>query len=472
MSLLPLALEHHMSLSALKSLTALIAVTLLTACGGGSGSSAPPPVGGLTLEAGEGGVTLSWTAVPGVDYWAYTGQSSSICKNCGNSANNWNSLPDAQSRGWASAMSTPYFFAGLTNDVVYSFIMDGRVNGGPGGDATPSASSTPRLAGPNWYTGSPIASGITGLAFGPILNTSTNVYATAGTYVALGSGGVKYQSANGTTWSAISHSDTTDWKGVVYGFPGTIYQRFVGVGANGVAAYSGDLTNWTTATSAATAAGNRTLNAIATNSGLLVAVGQNGTIIKSSNGTDWTAATPPNTTTHLNAVKYMPLQAASTSTPVGLWVAVGSGGAVWTSASTDASVWTEVSNSQTTQDLKGLAAIDNYVYVNGALTIGLSHSVVAIGNNGTVIQSSDGANWALRSLSTSPHLNAIVGSAGLLPTNQFMIVGDGGAAFTSPDGVNWTPRTTTSSQKLTGLIRGYNNQYLAWAANGTTTYSK
>jgi hypothetical protein len=53
-----------------------------------------------------------------------------------------------------------------------------------------------------------------------------------------------------------------------------------------------------------------------------------------------------------------------------------------------------------------------------------------------------------------------------------MVVGDSGKAYTSPDGLSWTARTTTSTENLVGLIRGYNNQYLAWAANGTTTYSK
>lgn len=456
-----------MSLSTLKPLIALLATAaLLTACGG-SGSSAPPPVGGLIPEAGEGGVTLTWTPVTGVDYWAYTGQTATICKNCGNSANSWNSVLGAQSRGWASPVTTPYFFSGtstqpnLTNDVLYSFIMDGRINGGPGGDATPSVSATPRLAGEHWHVdGNPIGTGgITGLAFGPLLNTTTGIFATASTYLGIGAGGSKYQSTNGLSWTAIASTDATHWKNATYAFPGLLIQKFVAVGTGGAVVYSSDLATFTSGTSGV----SQDLNAVASSSNLAVAVGNNGTIVRSTDGKTWTAASSVPSTANLNAVKYITVPTG------GLWVAVGAGGAVFVSS--DAATWSAMV-SGTTEDLKGVASVDNFVYVNGLITGTHSYSVVAVGNGGKVIQSSDGGTWTTRSLGTSSHLNAIVSSNGLLPTNQFMVVGDGGVAFTSPDGVTWRARNTTVTQNLTGLIRGYNNQYLAWAANGSTVYSK
>ncbi len=469
-----------MSLSAVKSLIALLAtVALLSSCGGSHGSAAPPPLGGLTLEAGEGGVTITWAPVSGVDYWAYTAQAATICKNCGgNNANNWNSVLGAQSRGWATPITSPYFFSGsptqpnLTNDVVYSFIMDGRISGGPGGEATPSVSTTPRLSGQNWYTGGTIgAGGVTGLAFGPVLNTATSTYATTGTYLGVGTGGRKFQSANGLSWNAIASTDVTNWKNATYAFPGSLIQKFVGVGASGAVAYSTDLITWTAAPTAATVSAGSDLNSVASSSNLLVAVGNNGTIIRSTDAITWVAATSVPSTPDLYAVKY-------TIVPTGgLWVAVGAGGAVFVSP--DAATWTAVA-SGTTQDLKGVAALDNYVYVNGLITATHSYSVVAVGNSGTMIQSEDGVNWNSRALGTNIRLNAIVASSGLLPTNQFMVVGDGGKAFNSPDGITWTAapapttpaKTTQTSENLIGLIRGYNNQYLAWAANGSTVYSK
>jgi len=469
-----------MHLSFFKSLVAMLAAAaFLSGCGGSHGNSAPPPVGGLTLEAGEGGVTLSWTGVAGVDYWAYTGQSSTLCKNC--STNDWKATPGAQSRGWAMPLTNPYFFTGntiqtsLDNDVLYSFIMDGRIQGGPGGDATPSKSATPRLNGEYWYSnGQAIGTGgIKGLAFGPVFNTVTNAYATTGTYVGLGAGGIKYQSPNGLSWTAITSTDTTAWKGAAYAFPGSLIQKFVGVGAGGAVTYSTDLATWTTALSAVTVSAGQDLNAVASSLNLLVAVGNNGTILRSNDGITWAAANPLPSTPHLYAVAF-------TTVPSGnVWVAVGAGGAIFVSA--DAATWTAV-ESGTRQDLNGVASVVNTTYPNGIYSPlnapTYSYSVVAIGNAGTVTQTRvDGGTWTWTlqtplGLGSGRNLNAIVASSVLVPTNQFMVVGDGGQAFTSPDGVTWTSRTTTSAQNLTGLIRGYHNQYLAWAANGTTTYSK
>ena len=459
-----------MSLSDFKPLIALLSAILVTACGGGHGSSAPPPVGGLVLEPGEGGVTITWTAVPGVDYWAYTGQSTTICKNCGNSSDNWNSLLGAQSRGWATPVSTPYFFTGntistsLNNDVDYAFIMDGRINGGPGGEATPSASTRPRLNGANWFNGGTFSnSGITGLAFGPKLNTATNSYDLTGTYLALGSGGSRYQSPNGLTWTRITTENTTNWKSATYAFAGMNNQKFVGVGAAGALIYSTDLATFTSSTS-----GSYDLNAVASNTNTVVAVGNHGTILRSTDGVSWSAAASVPITTDLYAVTY------ATVAGGGVWVAVGAQGKMLYSA--DASSWTLV-DLGISQDLKGVASLVNATYPNRVysplVTPTYSYSVVAVGNAGVVTQSSLVlSDWTTQTLGSGVNLNAIVASSAMIPTNQFMIVGDAGKAFTSPNGLTWTPRTTTSSQNLTGLIRGYHNQYLAWAANGTTTYSK
>jgi len=353
----------------------------------------------------------------------------------------------------------------LNNGALYSFIMDGRINGGPGGEATPSVSATPRLNGEFWYSnGAPIGSGnVTGLAFGPKLNTANNTFALTGTYLALGSAGAKYQSTNGLSWTAITSANTTDWKAATYAFGGTSLQKFVGVGAAGAVVYSNDLVNFTTMTS-----GVQNLNAVASNTSMVVAVGNHGTILRSTDGVNWTAAASVPNTTDLYAVTY------ATVATGGLWVAVGAGGTLWVSA--DASNWATV-NSGTTQDLKGVASVVNATYPNGIysplVTPTYSYSVVAVGNAGVVTQSAlDLRGWTTQTLGAGVNLNAIVASSALIPTNQFMAVGDGGTAFTSPDGVTWTARTTTSSQHLIGLIRGYNNQYLAWAANGTTTYSK
>jgi hypothetical protein len=440
-----------MSLFSFKPLISVLAtVALLTACGG-SGQSASPPVGGLSLEAGEAGVTVTWTAVSGVEYWLYGAPNATICKNCG--TNDWKTITGAFSRGQSNdPITSPYFMAGLTNDSVYAFIMDGRINGGPGGVATPSVSTTPRLAGEYWYANSVIGSGgIKGLAFGPTLDTTTNTYAKTGTYLGLGANGAKYQSTDGANWSSIAGTDTTSWLNASYAL-----NKFIGVGANGAVTYSTDLKTWTVGSSGVA----QNLNALASNGSIVVAVGDNGTIVRSSDAASWTAATFTPSTQPLYGVSY---------TANGIWVAVGAAGTLLTSS--DAATWTAV-NTGTTTDLKGVASFSNVVTLNGvASTV---YSTAVVGSNGTVLQSADGSTWTHPDARTSAHLNAIVASSGVLPSNQFVAVGDSGVAFTSPDGLNWTARTTHTSQNLTHVIRttAPQNRYLALGADSSTVYTK
>ena len=127
-----------MSLTSLRlKITALFLAAFLAACGGGSGSSAPPPTGGITAEAGDGQVTLTWTATAGVDYWLmYAASATAIdMKN-----------PPGNHAWITSGLTSPYTLPGLTNGVTYSFAMDGRISGGPGGAQTPSVSATPAAA--------------------------------------------------------------------------------------------------------------------------------------------------------------------------------------------------------------------------------------------------------------------------------------------------------------------------------------
>ena len=128
-----------MSLTSLRlKITALFLAAFLAACGGG-GSSAPPPPGGITATAGDGQVTITWTADAGVDYWLmYAATASAI---------NMKSPPG--NHAWiTSGVTSPLVITGLTNGVTYSFAMDGRISGGPGGTQTPSVSATPVAAVP------------------------------------------------------------------------------------------------------------------------------------------------------------------------------------------------------------------------------------------------------------------------------------------------------------------------------------
>jgi len=440
-----------MPLFSFKSTIALLAAAALLSACGGSGNSAPPPVGGLKVEAGEAGVNISWTAVPGVEYWLYAAPAPTICKNCG--SNDWKSITGAVSKGLSNApISSPYFISGIANDTVYAFIMDGRVNGGPGGDATPSVSAIPRLAGALWKSGGNLGTGeIKGLAYGPIFNSANNTYAATGSYLGMGSNGAKYQSPDGLSWTASTASDTTNWLGTLYAL-----NKFIGIGQGGAVSYSTDLKTWTTANSGVT----QNLNAMATNGSMVVAVGSNGTIIRSTDAVTWTAASATPNTLPLYSVGY---------TVNGMWVAVGAAGTLLTSS--DGATWTAVS-SGTTADLKSVASMANFITANNvSATV---YSMVVTGNNGTVLQSADGVKWALQSTGTNADLNAVVASVGVLPSNQFVAVGNAGLAFSSTDGITWTARTTLTSQNLNVLLRGLSPQtrYIALGANGSTVYTQ
>lgn len=440
-----------MSLFSIKSTIAMFAAAALLSACGGSGNPAPPPVGGLKVEAGEAGATVSWTAVPGVEYWLYAAPASTICKNCG--ANDWKSITGAVSKGLSNApIYSPYFFSGIANDTVYAFIMDGRVNGGPGGDATPSVSTTPRLAGALWKSGGNLGTGdIKGIAFGPIFNSANNTYATSGSYLGMGANGAKYQSTDGLSWTANTTSDTTHWLSTLYAL-----NKFIGIGQGGAVSYSTDLKTWTTANSGVT----QNLNAMATNGSMVVAVGNNGTIIRSTDAVTWIAATATPNTLPLYGVGY---------TVNGVWVAVGAAGTLLTSS--DGATWTAVS-SGTTADLKSVASMSNIIATNNVFAT--VYSMVVTGNNGTLLQSVDSVKWALQSMGTNANLNAVVASVGVLPSNQFVAVGNAGLALTSTDGITWTARTTQTSQNLNVLFRGLSPQtrYIALGANGSTVYTQ
>ena len=436
-----------MHLPSFKSLLALLATAVLLSSCGGKGSAAAPPVGGLTVESLEGGIQISWVAVPGVEYWLYGKVGSNICKNCGdNNPDNW------KNGGFAlglknAPISSPYYLTTLPNGTAvingttYAFIMDARVNGGAAGEATPAATTTPRLTGETWTTGSGLGNGnIKSVAYGTLTGNTTS------TYLGLGTLGAKYQSADGLTWASITSSDTTNYLNATYAF-----SKFVGVGTSGAVVYTSDLQTWTPATF--TTPVTSRLNAVSGNGSLLVAVGDQGTIITSGDGITWTAAATVPTSAALYGVSY---------SGVGLWVAVGASGTILTSP--DGSVWTAV-NSGTSANLNAVASLLN----------SSTYSIVAVANDGTFLQSSTGSTWSAAApitVGTTTSLNAIVTSTGQSPSNQFMVVGNGGKAFTSLDGVTWTSRTTTTTQNLIGLIRGLHNQYLAWAADGTTVYSQ
>ena len=70
-------------------------------------------------------------------------------------------------------------------------------------------------------------------------------------------------------------------------------------------------------------------------------------------------------------------------------------------------------------------------------------TLIAVGNAGKFITSSDGKSWTKRNSGTKKHLR---GAA--YGDDKFVMVGNGGTIFTSPDSTTWTKSKSGTSRHL------------------------
>ncbi len=405
-----------------QTLATLMVAVLVSACGG-SGSSAPPPAGGITVTPGDGFATVTWTMAPGVKYWLFYAKSNTI------STTDWINVPGARAM---LNVSSPYVVTGLENGFNYSFTVNGRNGDGPGGPGSPTVTIVPRPAGATWKAGTSLGSNtIRGITYG----TGSD---TLGYYFAVGDAGSSYRSTDGITWAGLpAVNASTNMNAAVYSLS---LGKFIVVGANGSIRYGTDMSNWSAGTSNTT----ETLNAVASNGAMAVTVGNNGTVRTSSDGVTWAAAATVPTTQNLHSVAY---------SGSGVWLAAGAGGTLMTS--TDATNWKLVS-SGTTVDLNAVAVQASTSYV-----------FVAAGNGGTVLTSTDGgATWTAQSSGTTATLLAISTTA-----NQVLITGASGSVITSPTGTAWTVRSSGTTADLHAVISGL-AQYVAVGQGGTNINSQ
>jgi hypothetical protein len=418
-----------------RNIAAVLLVLLLASCGG-AGGSAQAPAGGITLTPGNGQVTVTWTADPGVEYWLMYAPTTA--------ALDINNPPNGHL--WVApqgGITSPYVVTGLTNGTTYAFAMNGRTGGGKGGAQTPSQSVVPVSAATHWIagTGPTAAQVLRGTSYGASTADSLNYF------VAVGDSGVIYktqdtvsQGLNGYVWSTVTPSPAiaTDFRAAFH-MPG----QFVVVGANGAVNnvfHSTDLATWTAATTTISTG----LNALASNGTTLVAVGDGGKVYYTTDAITWTAAAgiPAGLTANLYGVAY--------SSTYG-WVAVGQAGTLITSP--DLLTWTVRASNAGTNDLNAVVITSGNIFV-------------AVGNNGTIVKSIDGSNWALQVRTDTSHLYAVN-----TDSVQFLAVGQGGAAFTSLDGATWTAVANTGTTKDLLSIYGSSTKYMVVGKSGTTASS-
>jgi hypothetical protein len=101
--------------------------------------------------------------------------------------------------------------------------------------------------------------------------------------------------------------------------------------------------------------------------------------------------------------------------------------------------------------------------------------LVAVGTNGTLLQSTDGQTWTTRTSGTTDWLTAVTYGNG-----RYVAVGDHGRIISSTDGATWTAITqTATTQRLNNVAFADNNrtpfphtsEFVAIGENGTIIYS-
>jgi predicted small lipoprotein YifL len=432
----------------------LVAALSLLACG--NGDPAPAPTG-LKVTAGDTSATVTWDKVDGVEYWLFYAPTSVVPTNT-TSMHGWIGLPGGNV---LLKVTPPVLVSGvyngttlltsLINGIPYSFSVNGRTSGGPGGPGAVAVTATPRIAGASWITGAtnpPGSNDLRSVAYGATSTTTTStttgtITTTLTTYVAAGVAGAMYSSNDGATWNAINYATSSKLNGASY------FGTYKLVGDGGVVLVSADAISWTPQTSGT----SQNLYAIASNNANLnVAVGAGGTIITSPDGVSWKAAVNSATSSDLYAVTYSAYNS-------GTWVAVGAGGTMVESA--DGLTWHSVA-SNTLADLRGIASSTS-TSSTGVVTT----TLVVVGAAGTVLSSTDASTWAARVLpgAFAGTLNAVVNGG------QFVTVGSGGSIFISTDGLTWAAASSTNTNDLYAVTRGL-YVYSAVGAAGTNLLAR
>ena len=413
----------------------LFAVSLITllllACS--NGDPAPAPTG-LTVSAGESSVTLTWDTNSDVEYWVFYAPTS-VAPSIVASMQSWFGLPGGNV---LLQVTSPYVVQGLVNGANYSFSINGRTGGGPGGPGAAPVTATPRIAGSSWVaTAASGSNDLRSVTYGStttttLVNSVTTTTNLTSTYVAVGAAGTMYSSIDGAVWSAINYATSNRLNGASF------FSSYKVVGDGGLVLTSPDAVTGTAQTSGTA----QNLYAIASNGlSLNVAVGANGTIISSADGITWTAATNSATSRDLYAINY----------GSGVWMAIGAGGTIVTSI--DGATWQSV-NSGVTADLRGVASVSSFSTTGVAST-----RYVLVGASGTLLSSSDGVSWTAQTVpGLSANLNAVVYGT------QFVAVGSGGSILYSADGLSWSAASAVNANDILAVAHGLDGYYAVGSA--------
>lgn len=290
-------------------------------------------------------------------------------------------------------------------------------------------------------------------------------------YVAVGTNGCIYTSADGETWTERTSGESDDLTGIAW--DGT---NMLTVGYNGACRQSTDGVTWNDKTPSA-----GDWNNVIWDGTYFMIVGAASKIEYTANaGTSFTAKT-------------CPLDAAINITGVALskltWVFCGNkSGEEWIFGTDDFTTYTRYYISSDPKHFCDIAATGANCLAVGedGLMVTLSDTGaatkvadapfatfygccwdatnsqwVAVGASGAIYTSADAVTWTNQtSAMTDPFYSVSYGPGVLIA------VGVGGVVYTSPDGITWTSRTSGVAQDL-NKTRCINSKYFAVGGNGT-----
>lgn len=282
-------------------------------------------------------------------------------------------------------------------------------------------------------------------------------------FITVGDNGtIRWRGHDATDWRIVDSEITEDLHGIAFGAVN------VAVGNNGTIITSGNLNDWSKATSTPTGFATDLLSVLAVN-GLFITTGKDGTILKGSNdGESWTPPASENTASGISSEWLFDSIWDGTN-----YIVVGSNGTVVTS--TDAVSWVTQSSptnehlisiltAGTTTFIGGEYAtqinttdpnniVANDLTVNGGITSGkitqkhlndilyANNKYTAVGNTGTILTSDDAIYW--QSISGTGNTNDLFKVSTTNPANSLITSGAWGTLLRSSDnGVNWSTPTT------------------------------
>ena len=301
----------------------------------------------------------------------------------------------------------------------------------------------------------------------PISFTPVNTPGIAWTgsqFVATSALGSLFTSVDGSKWAAQNSGTVNNLRAAA-----SSGSLLVAVGSNGtILTSTNGGVSWTKENSGTTA----NLVTVVWSGKQFVATGI-GAILSSPDGVTWTSHSSGTDGLYLTGLVWSGKEFVAVGYPVSTTVANSNGGTVLTSP--DGITWTENSpavNGGTnligvtwsgtefvavggiggdwgqptiifSTDGKNWKMPSAYVYtgaqndLNGVVWSPQKKLYVGVGNEGTIVTSSDLQTWTLRTSNTTFDLKSVVWSG-----TQFVAIGSANSAVTSPDGINWTARNT------------------------------